>query len=197
MPASRPIISAIEAAIHELATSRGLLIASDESSRSDASMLGGMFQLDADTVDGLRAEQGWNDQPVIERLLMAALKSGQKAKAKPESRRLLVLLPDMRVVVVIALGFSGIADTLDVMKTGTWSLSFSVKGGTPCNGQGELVKNGEELYDMLGRLGMVFMGLQKDHGVPAPKPRSDMWDGVSIGGTAGVGEGFVGLGSPE
>ncbi len=139
--------------------------------------------IDAEGLDELRAEPGWNDQPIVERVLRAMLRKG---KSVPQERRLLVLLPDMRVVVVIAASFMSVTNTLDVTKTGVWSLSFSVKGGTPCNGMGQLVKDADELGAMLGVLKGVFENLQKAHEVPARAPRQGLWDGMQISGPTGL-----------
>ena len=69
---------------------------------------GGLLPIDAEVLQEMKDEEGWNDKPMIDRVLTALIATGKK-KQKPAATitRLLVIVPTKSEVhMVIAFGFT-------------------------------------------------------------------------------------------
>lgn len=164
------IINAIEGKIREC----GFACATDMLPGGASHM--GILPFSPEVLADLAQEPGFNDKPPIDRLFTALIKSAKPGKPPLKQARMLVLSPEgIRVVMVIAFGFTPIVDDLtDLKKSGSWSLSYRQIAATappPSVGQGEIVRDADSLAEMMGELEVQLKALQELHGTKTPDPR--------------------------
>jgi hypothetical protein len=175
------IINAIESKIREC----GFGCATDMLPNGGASPYSGIFPVSPEALAELAAEPGFNDKPAIDRVFTALIRSAKPGKPPLKQSRMLVISPtDVRVLLVIAFGFTPIVDDLtDLKKSGSWSLSYrqTAAGALPSVGQGEIVRDADALAEMMVELETQLKALQEKHGTTAPPPRQHPFAGMPIG----------------